>query len=291
MLARHVSPTLLLRAALAAASPAVGASVPAPASIIPIAISGAFGAQRTLCRHCSVLTGARSDSLEGRDVQGAKKALREAQAVCFDVDSTVCPEEGIDVLASFCGAAEKVAELTNKAMGGSMLFQDAIRARLDLMQPSVRIVEKCLREHPPQLSPGMKELAALLHARGIHVYLVSGGFRVMIAPVAEMLGVPSSKIFANTILFNDDGSYAGFDETEPTSRDGGKPAVVSHLKSKYGYSPVVMVGDGATDMQAKPPAEAFIGYGGVAIRDSVRAGADWYVYTLEDLVQAIKEDE
>jgi hypothetical protein len=66
-------------------------------------------------------------STEGRDVEGAKRALSLAQAVCFDVDSTVCTEEGIDVLAEFCGAAEAVAALTSQAMGGSMLFQDAIK--------------------------------------------------------------------------------------------------------------------------------------------------------------------
>jgi hypothetical protein len=68
-------------------------------------------------------------SSEGRDVEGARRALALAQAVCFDVDSTVCTEEGIDVLAEFCGAAEAVAALTNQAMGGSMLFQDAIKVR------------------------------------------------------------------------------------------------------------------------------------------------------------------
>ncbi|CAN0329731.1 unnamed protein product [Discosporangium mesarthrocarpum] len=82
------------------------------------------------------------------------------QAVCFDVDSTVCTEEGIDILAEFCGAAEAVADLTNKAMGGSMLFQDALQARLDLMKPSRVLVEQCLAEHPPQLSPGERGFCA-----------------------------------------------------------------------------------------------------------------------------------
>jgi phosphoserine phosphatase len=31
-----------------------------------------------------------------------------------------------------------------------------------------------------------------------------------------------------------------------------------------------MVGDGATDMQAKPPADAFIGFGGIAVREKVK---------------------
>ena len=38
------------------------------------------------------------------------------QAVAFDVDSTVCAEEGIDVLADFLGQGEAVAELTAKCV-------------------------------------------------------------------------------------------------------------------------------------------------------------------------------
>ena len=61
-------------------------------------------------------------------------------------------------------------------------------------------------------------------------------------------------------------------------RDGGKPAVISKLKNDYGYNPIIMIGDGATDMQAKPPADAFIGFGGVVEREKVKLNADWYIY-------------
>jgi len=37
---------------------------------------------------------------------------RKGDAVCFDVDSTVCLDEGIDELADFCGAGKAVAEWT-----------------------------------------------------------------------------------------------------------------------------------------------------------------------------------
>jgi hypothetical protein len=83
-------------------------------------------------------------STEGRDVEGAKRALSLAQAVCFDVDSTVCTEEGIDVLAEFCGAAEAVAALTNQAMGGSMLFQDAIKVRNQVILLLLACASSCL---------------------------------------------------------------------------------------------------------------------------------------------------
>lgn len=40
--------------------------------------------------------------------------LDRLDAVCFDVDSTVCKEEGIDVLAHYRGVGKAVGNLTNK---------------------------------------------------------------------------------------------------------------------------------------------------------------------------------
>jgi phosphoserine phosphatase len=50
------------------------------------------------------------------------------------------------------------------------------------------------------------------------------------------------------------GSYAGFDESEPTSQQDGKAQVIAYLKHRYGYRRVVMIGDGVTDLEACPPA-------------------------------------
>ena len=49
-----------------------------------------------------------------------------------------------------------------------------------------------------------------------------------------------------------------------------------------------MVGDGATDMDARPPADLFIGFGGIVVRDSVKAGADWFVTDFEDMIAPIR---
>lgn len=41
-----------------------------------------------------------------------KETFRLAEAVCFDVDSTVIREEGIDELAKFCGVGDAVTEMS-----------------------------------------------------------------------------------------------------------------------------------------------------------------------------------
>ena len=43
---------------------------------------------------------------------------RTSDAVAFDVDSTVCIDEGIDELGVYVGAGEKVARITKEAMEG-----------------------------------------------------------------------------------------------------------------------------------------------------------------------------
>lgn len=226
---------------------------------------------------------------EGRDVSMAMESLLKADAVCFDVDSTVINEEGIDVLADFLGQGDKVAELTLQAMEGGLAFQDALQARLSLLQPSKAAIQECLKAHPLELSPHMGELCSTLQKQNKSVYLVSGGFRIMIEPVADVLNIPHENIYANTIFFNDDGKYEGFDATEPTSADMGKPKALEMIKQAKGYETMVMIGDGATDAQAKPPARAFIGYGGVAVREKVRQSADWFVKDFADLLRVLKD--
>jgi len=216
--------------------------------------------------------------------------FRSADAVCFDVDSTVCTDEGIDELAAFLGAGEAVAAWTVKAMGGGIPFQDALKARLDIMNPSRKNVEDYVASHPPLLSPGIDKLMSELQSHGKDVYLVSGGFRQMINPVADALNIDRNRVFANTILFDEStGDYAGFDTKEFTSRAGGKASAIEHIKTTYGYKSVVMMGDGATDLEARRPggASIFIGYGGVAFRENVAAGADWYVYDFQPVMDEL----
>ena len=49
---------------------------------------------------------------------------------------------------------------------------------------------------------GIPELVARLQARGAAVFLVSGGFRAVIDPIADLLAIPRGRVFANTILFH-----------------------------------------------------------------------------------------
>lgn len=128
-----------------------------------------------------------------------------------------------------------------------------------------------------------------LQEKGVAVALISGGFRQLIEPLADTLGIPFSHVHANRLLFDSEGNYAGFDPEEFTSRSGGKAEACKHLKAEFRYSTVVMIGDGATDLEARQPggADIFVCYGGVVLRECVAAEADWVVTDMGDLLESL----
>jgi phosphoserine phosphatase len=232
-----------------------------------------------------------SDLVKREPSPDVLSTIRTADAFCFDVDSTFCEDESIDEIAAFLGVGDQVAALTARAMGGTVLFQDALRDRLGVMKPSATDIEKYLATHPPLISPGIPELLHTLRRQGKEIFLVSGGFRQIIHPLAAGLDIPLTHVFANTILFDEkDGSYTGFDPAEFTSHSGGKAEAVVHIKKNWGLKKIVMVGDGATDAEAKQPggADAFIGYGGTVYRENIAERADWYVMKIEEITHALK---
>ena len=116
----------------------------------------------------------------------------------------------------------------------------------------------------------------------------------MIHPIAEYLDIPvTATVWANNLLYLDDGSMNSEkpfdDEKEFTWRAGGKALAVAHGKKTGNFKSVVMVGDGATDVEARAEggADIVIGYGGTVRRESVEKSADWFVMDFKELVEAL----
>ena len=240
--------------------------------------------------------------------------LLSADAICFDVDSTVITEEGIDVLAAHLGLGAQVCTITSAAMNGGLPFHEALALRLSLLRPSRSDIASCLASHPLSLTPHLLSLLSLLrsapHCKP--VFLVTGGFYQMLAPVMAALCLRRSQVFANDLLFDADGGYLSYDSTQPTSMSGGKARAIARIMSgawdrdgdaededgdwdeREEDSPrldrVVMIGDGATDLEARPPACCFIGYGGVVQRQKVKEGADWFITDWRQLMAVFQQE-
>lgn len=213
--------------------------------------------------------------------------MTNTKLICFDCDSTLSAIEGIDELARVRGPEvfAEVEAMTNEAMNGKIPVEAVFGRRLDIIQPSRADVAAIGQRYIDTIEPTAKSTIAALMERGWTVVILSGGFRPIIAPLAHVLGV--SRIEAVDLFFDATGKFQGYDTAYPTTRSGGKPQVITELKQQLRPVQTVMVGDGVSDLEAKPVVDRFIGFGRYTVRSKVQAGADAFIYSLADLVTLV----
>ena len=191
------------------------------------------------------------------------------RTVLFDCDSTLSAIEGIDELAVHC--RDDVEQLTNAAMRGRIPLEEVYGRRLQLVQPTRARVEALGREYVARLVPDAADAVAALHAAGVEVRIISGGLLPAVLAVARAVGVDAGRVAAVDIRFNADGSYAGFDTTSALTMSGGKLTTIERWAVDR---PAMMVGDGTTDLEAKPVVDFFLAFAGVVERPNVVNAAD-----------------
>jgi phosphoserine phosphatase len=203
--------------------------------------------------------------------------------VFLDCDSTLSAIEGIDELARLRGPEvyRQVENMTRQAMDGRLPLGEIFARRLDIIWPQQRDIEAVGRLYLEKIEPTARETVATLRDAGWTPVIISGGFRPAIAPLAEFLGV--DRLEAVELYFDEAGDFAGFDGDSPLTRAGGKPERIAELKSRLQPSRTVMVGDGASDLEAKSAVDLFVGYGGFVTREKVRAEAGAFIHRLAEL--------
>ena len=193
--------------------------------------------------------------------------------VFFDVDSTLVTIEGIDVLAN---NNPEIAKLTDAAMNGEIPLDQVYAKRLEMIRPTRATVDALAKQYVTSLTKGARETIATLRENNVVVHLVTAGIAQAIAPLAAELGVPSRAVHAVALTFDDDGNYRDFDRRSFLTRPGGKELVVRDARART-HGKAAFVGDGVSDLEAKPAVDLFIGFGGVQTRRAVKENADVFV--------------
>lgn len=194
-------------------------------------------------------------------------------SVLFDCDSTLSAIEGIDELAR--EFRPLIEPLTEAAMRGEIPLESIYGERLAIIRPSRAELERVGRLYVERLVPGARETVAALMAVGVDVRILSGGLRPAVLHVSRALGVPDERTYAVDITFDAAGDFAGFDDTSPLARQGGKPALIASWNDLA--RPSMLVGDGATDLETKGVVDSFLAFAGVVERAPVVEAADLVV--------------
>jgi phosphoserine phosphatase len=203
-------------------------------------------------------------------------AVSRFGSVIFDCDSTLSAIEGIEELAH--AHREEIARLTEAAMRGEIPLEDVYGRRLALVRPTRDQVNALGDRYVRTLVTDARETIAALLSEHIEVRVMSGGIRQAVVTLAISLGLTERAVAAVDVHFDENGEYAGFDEDSPLARSGGKRIVLERWLPEL-PRPIMLVGDGATDLEARPPADTFVAFTGVVERPVVIEAADAIVRT------------
>lgn len=203
-----------------------------------------------------------------------------ADSLFLDCDSTLAAIEGVDELAARKGV--DVAALTAQAMNGELPLEAVYEARLAQIAPTREDLAWLGERYRATLVDGAAEVVAACHAVGIEVHVISGGLRPGILPCTRALGIADERVHAVPCPVPENGDAQTREQLQvaiahPLAREGGKPQVLAELLDAAQAQRSMLVGDGASDLEAADGIGLFVGFGGVVSRDAVREHAPLFL--------------
>lgn len=175
-----------------------------------------------------------------------------------DMDSTLINIECIDEIADFAGIKPQISAITEATMRGEMNFEQSVTKRVGLLAGlDASALDHVYRERL-RPNPGAETMIAGLHAKGIKVALVSGGFTYFTEQLKTQLNMDYAR--GNTLDIIDNkltgkilGTIVGAE---------GKRDFLLELCTQLNISPrqAVAIGDGANDLIMMKTAGLSIAY-------------------------------
>jgi len=212
--------------------------------------------------------------------------------VFFDCDSTLSTIEGIDELARARGKFAEVKAMTDAAMEGEIHLQSVYDRRLQLLSPNRGEIRRLEQLYRQTVVPNTQTVIAALQQLGKELFIVSGGLLAAVKPFGEWLGIPGANIRAVDVEYNRlSGQWWDYQQDQwgqrpdvqymhpkesPLMESHGKADVIRELLGTR-TGRIVLIGDGMSDVAARPAVDWVIGFGGVITRPRVAANADVFI--------------
>ncbi|KAH8662057.1 HAD-like domain-containing protein [Xylariales sp. PMI_506] len=175
---------------------------------------------------------------------------RYPRLVVFDMDSTLITQEVIDLMAATIkdppDLAQKIADITHRAMLGELEFDAAFRERVSLLKGLPATIFEQLRP-VLDVTKGVPQLLKAFKRLGIKTAVLSGGFLPLTSWLASELGIDYAH--ANEVVIDESGKLTGEVKGTIVGREQ-KQKLLLEIAAKEGVplEQVIAVGDGANDL-------------------------------------------
>jgi phosphoserine phosphatase len=178
--------------------------------------------------------------------------------VAFDFDGTLSDSEMTVLLGERMGVADRMADITERAMNDEISYAESLRERASLLEGlTEEDAEAAFGD--VRLRPGAADVIERLRDAGHHVAILTGGFERGVERALEREGAEVDTVVANRLPI-EGGRLTG--EVEGPLITGTKDDALESLADDLDIplSRTIAVGDGANDLPMLEVAGLSIGY-------------------------------
>ena len=203
--------------------------------------------------------------------------------VAFDFDGTLSDSEMTVLLGERTGVADRMAEITERAMNDELSYAESLRERASLLS-GLDESEAGAAFDQVRLRPGAADVIERLRDAGHHVAILTGGFERGVERALEQEGAAVDSIVANRLPTENGRLTGGVEGPLVTgTKDDALESLADDLDVPLART--IAVGDGANDLPMLEVAGLSIGY---LPKDAVRPACDAVVASMPRLAKLLE---
>jgi len=214
----------------------------------------------------------------------------------IDFDSTFVRSESLCDLADIAlrvnskkdEILQKITDITNLGMEGKISFPESLQKRFDVLSANKNHLNELIEFLKKNISKSFLKNKKWIQDNAQNIFIISGGFRDFIIPVAEEFGIESQNVLANDFIFDEKGNIIGFDQGNFLAQENGK---VKQIRALGLDGEIVVIGDGWTDFQIKESDVAghFIAFVENVSREKVVSNADFVAKSFDEVLEFLEK--